>query len=146
MKKVLIAIILTVFFGSSCFAEGSASRFSAEEKTADALIEALVGKGTYEQVSRSFASELKEKLAEKEFALTKERIRKDFGKVKDVAIVVLNKQYHPEKGYSGVDELVYTGKISKEKHVRFIIAFGLENDTPKIIEYRIQIFGPENKK
>ena len=145
MNKILIAIVLTVFFSSSCFAGGIAGRFSAEEKTADALIEALVGKGTYEQISRSFGRELKEKLAEKEFALTKEQIRKDFGKVKDVAFVVLNKQYHPEKGYSGVDELIYVGTISKEKHARFIIAFGLENETPKIVEYRIQIFGSENK-
>ena len=72
-------------------------------------MDALTGSTGYEQVSKNFSKGLKEKLNAAAFAKVKEEIRKQVGAIKNVNFVVLNKQYDLQKGYNGIDELVYFG-------------------------------------
>ena len=62
MKKTLMALALSMAVSASCFAAGASGRFATEERTADALVDALTGSTGYEQVSKSFSQGLKEKL------------------------------------------------------------------------------------
>ena len=49
MKKTLMALALSMAVSASCFAAGASGRFATEEKTADALVDALTGSTGYEQ-------------------------------------------------------------------------------------------------
>ena len=104
MKKTLMALALSMAVSASCFAAGASGRFAAEERTADALVDALTGSTGYEQVSKNFSKGLKEKLNADAFTKVKEEIRKQVGAIKNVNFVVLNKQYDLQKGYNGIDE------------------------------------------
>ena len=106
MKKTLMALALSMAVSASCFAAGASGRFATEERTADALVDALTGSTGYEQVSKNFSKGLKEKLNAAAFTKVKEEIRKQVGAIKNVNFVVLNKQYDLQKGYNGIDELV----------------------------------------
>ena len=66
---------------ASCFAAGASGRFATEERTADALVDALTGSTGYEQVSKSFSQGLKEKLNAAAFTKVKEEIRKQVGAI-----------------------------------------------------------------
>ncbi|MER2139337.1 MAG: hypothetical protein ABS965_04340, partial [Succiniclasticum sp.] len=75
MKKMLLTALLALTVSASCFAEGAASRFAAEEKAADTLIAAITGSTvTYDAVSRSFSQGLKTNLPADKFAALKEEI------------------------------------------------------------------------
>lgn len=138
MKKFLITLFLTLAISASCFAEGAAGRFNAEEKAADALIAALTGNSvTYSAVSKNFSQGLKGKLNEQNFNATKDAIKKQVGAIKNINFVILNKQYDVQKGYSGVDELVYFGTITKDKFARIFVSFELENNAPKINGFQV---------
>ena len=102
MKKTLMALALSMAVSASCFAAGASGRFATEERTADALVDALTGSTGYEQVSKSFSQGLKEKLNAAAFTKVKEEIRKQVGAIKNVNFVVLNKQYDLQKGYNGI--------------------------------------------
>lgn len=144
MKRFLMTLFLTLAISASCFAEGAAGRFSAEEKAADALIAALTGDSvTYETVSKSFSQGLKKNLTAENFAKTKDAIKKQVGAIKNINFVILNKQYDVQKGYSGVDELVYFGTISKEKFARIYVFFALENNAPKLNAFQVTPIEPK---
>gem|GEM_PF-1049392 len=138
MKKLLMALCLTLLVSATCFAEGVASRFNAEEKAADALISGLIAGGTYEEASKGFSKELKAKLTADQFASMKRQLAKEIGKVKKADFILLNKQYSLDKGYNGIDELVYMGTVAKDKFARFFVAFALENNAPKIVEFQVR--------
>ena len=46
--------------------------------------------------------------------------------------VLLNKQFDLQKGYSGIDELVYFGTVSKEKFARIFVSFAEESGKPVV--------------
>ena len=73
MKKTLMALALSMAVSASCFAAGASGRFATEERTADALVDALTGSTGYEQVSKNFSKGLKEKLNADAFAKVKFR-------------------------------------------------------------------------
>ena len=99
MKKLLMALVLSLAVSASCFAAGASGRFAAEEKTADALVAALTGNGgNYEQVSKSFSKGLKEKLTAEQFAAVQAGIQKQVGAIKNPNFVLLNKQFDLQKG------------------------------------------------
>lgn len=142
MKKLLMALVLSLAVSASCFAAGASGRFAAEEKTADALVDALTGNTTYEQVSKSFSQGLKEKLPAATFTNVKNEIRKQVGAIKNVNFVVLNKQYDLQKGYSGVDELVYFGTVSKDKFARIFVSFAEENGKTVVTGFQVTPIEP----
>jgi len=147
MKKFLMALVLSLVVSASCFAAGASSRFAAEEKAADALITALIGNGgTYEQVSKSFSPALKAKLDAKQFAAVQDGIKKQVGTVKNPNFVLLNKQYDLQKGYSGVDELVYFGTVSKERFARIFVAFAEENGKPVVTGFQVTPIEPAKQQ
>lgn len=146
MKKFLLALFMTLMVSATCFAEGAASRFNTEEKAADALVAALVGNGTYEQVSKSFTGALREKVNAETFATVKNEIKKQVGNVKNVNFVILTKQYDLQKGYNGIDELVYFGTVSKDKFARIFVAFELENGAPKINGFQVTPIEPQKQE
>ena len=147
MKKFLMALVLSLAMSASCFAAGAAGRFAAEEKAADALIAALTGNGgTYEQVSKSFSQALKTKLTAQQFAAVQDGIKKQVGTIKNPSFVILNKQYNPEKGYSGVDELVYFGTVTKDKYARIFVSFIEENNAPKVIAFQVTPLEPAKQQ
>ena len=147
MKKFLMALVLSLVVSASCFAAGASSRFAAEEKAADALIAALIGNGgTYEQVSKSFSPALKAKLDAKQFAAVQDGIKKQVGTVKNPNFVLLNKQYDLQKGYSGVDELVYFGTVSKERFARIFVAFAEENGKPVVTGFQVTPIEPAKQQ
>ena len=147
MKKLLLALVLTFMMSASCFAAGAASRFNTEERAADALIAALTGNSaTYESVSKNFSQGLKTNLTAENFAKVKSEIRNQVGAIKDINFVLLNKQYNPQQGYSGVDELVYFGTVSKEKFARIFVSFALENNAPKINGFQVTPIEPKKQE
>ena len=138
MKKFLMTLLLSLTISASCFAAGAAGRFNAEEKAADALVAALTGgEATYAQVSKSFSRALKEKLTADNFTAVQNGVKKQIGTIKNTNLVLLNKQYDLQKGYSGVDELVYFGTVSKDKFARIYISFVEENGSPKVTAFQI---------
>ncbi len=138
MKKFLMTLLLSLTISASCFAAGAAGRFNAEEKAADALVAALTGgEATYAQVSKSFSQALKEKLTADNFTAVQNGVKKQIGTIKNTNLVLLNKQYDLQKGYSGVDELVYFGTVSKDKFARIYISFVEENGSPKVTAFQI---------
>ena len=132
-----MALFLTLAISANCFAEGAAGRFNAEEKMADSLITALTGSGTYEQVSKSFSQGLLKNLNAANFAAAKDAVKKQVGTIKNINFVILNKQYDVQKGYNGIDELVYFGSVNKDKFARIFISFELENNVPKINGFQV---------
>ena len=138
MKKMLLTALLALTISASCFAEGAASRFAAEEKAADTLISAITGSTvTYDAVSRSFRQGLKTNLTADKFAALKDEIKKQVGTIKNANFVLLNKPFNFEKGYNGADELVYIGSVAKDKFARIFIIFALENNAPKINGFQV---------
>ncbi len=138
MKKFLLTTLLALTVSTSCFAEGASGRFAAEEKAADALVASITGNAvTYDAVSKSFTQGLKNNLKAETFATMKEQIKKQVGTVKNANLVLLNKPYDPQKGYNGVDEMVYVGSVGKDKFARIIILFTLENNAPKINAFQV---------
>ena len=115
---------------ASCFAAGASGRFATEERTADALVDALTGSTGYEQVSKSFSQGLKEKLNAAAFT----------------NFVVLNKQYDLQKGYNGIDELVYFGTVSKEKFARIFVSFAEENGKPMVTGFQVTPIEPAKQQ
>ena len=147
MKKLLMALALSLAVSASCFAAGASGRFAAEEKTADALVAALIGNGgTYEQVSKSFSKGLKEKLTAEQFAAVQAGIKNQVGAIKNVNFVVLNKQYDLQKGYNGIDELVYFGTVSKEKFARIFVSFAEENGKPMVTGFQVTPIEPAKQQ
>lgn len=133
-----MTLLLSLTISASCFAAGAAGRFNAEEKAADALVAALTGgEATYAQVSKSFSQALKEKLTADNFTAVQNGVKKQIGTIKNTNLVLLNKQYDLQKGYSGVDELVYFGTVSKDKFARIYISFVEENGSPKVTAFQI---------
>lgn len=131
---------------ASCFAAGASGRFATEERTADALVDALTGSTGYEQVSKNFSKGLKEKLNADAFAKVKEEIRKQVGAIKNVNFVVLNKQYDLQKGYNGVDELVYFGTVNKEKFARIFVSFAEEGGKPMVTGFQVTPIEPAKQQ
>ena len=147
MKKFLVAMLLTLMISATCFAEGASGRFATEERAADALIAALTGNSvTYEEVSKNFSQGLKKNLTAENFTNVKNEIKKQVGNIKNVNFVILNKQYDVQKGYSGVDELVYFGTVSKDKFARIFIAFELEGNSPKINFFQVTPIEPRKQE
>ena len=147
MKKILMMLLLSLSISASCFAAGAAGRFSAEEKAADALVAALTGgEATYAQVSKSFSKALKEKLTAENFAAVQGGVKKQIGTIKNANLVLLNKQYDLQKGYSGVDELVYFGIVAKDKFARIFVSFVEENGLPKVIAFQVTPIVPQNNQ
>ena len=147
MKKFLMALVLSLAVSASCFAAGAAGRFAAEEKAAAALIAALTGNGGgYEQLRRSFSQALKAKLTAEQFAAVQAGIKKQVGTIKNPSFVILNKQYNPEKGYSGVDELVYFGTVAKDKFARIYVSFVEENSVPKVVAFQVSPLEAQKKE
>ena len=138
MKKFLLTALLALTISASCFAEGAAGRFTAEEKAADTLIAAITGSTvTYDAASRSFSQGLKAKLPADQFTALKDNIKKQVGTIKNPNFILLNKPFNFEKGYNGADELVYIGSVAKDKFARIIVIFGLENNAPKITAFQV---------
>jgi len=138
MKKILLTALLALTISTSCFAAGAAGRFAAEEKAADALIAAITGSTVnYDTASRGFSQGLKTKLPADKFAAMKDEIKKQVGTIKDSNFVLLNKPFNFEKGYSGADELIYIGSVSKDKFARIAVIFALENNAPKITGFQV---------
>ena len=147
MKKVLMTLLLSLAVSASCFAAGAAGRFSTEEKAADALVAALTGgEATYAQVSKNFSKALKEKLTAENFANVQNGIKKQIGTIKNANLVLLNKQYDLQKGYSGVDELVYFGTVTKDKFARIYVSFIEENGGPKVIAFQVTPIEPQKRE
>ena len=145
MKKILMMLLLSLSISASCFAAGAAGRFSAEEKAADALVAALTGgEATYAQVSKSFSKALKEKLTAENFAAVQDGVKKQIGTIKN--LVLLNKQYDLQKGYSGVDELVYFGTVSRDKFARIFVSFVEENGSPKVVAFQVSPIEPQKNE
>lgn len=146
MKKLLMALVLSMVISATCFAEGAAGRFTAEEKMADSLVAALTGNSvTYETISKSFSQGLKKNLTAQNFAAAKDAIKKQVGAIKNVNFVLLNKQYDVQKGYSGIDELVYFGTVSKERFARIYVSFEMENNAPKLNGFQVTPVEPEKQ-
>lgn len=140
-------LLLSLSISASCFAAGAAGRFSAEEKAADALVAALTGgEATYAQVSKSFSKALKEKLTAENFAAVQGGVKKQIGTIKNANLVLLNKQYDLQKGYSGVDELVYFGTVAKDKFARIFVSFVEENGSPKVTAFQVTPIVPQNNQ
>ena len=138
MKKMLLTAFLALTISTSCFAEGAAGRFAAEEKAADTLIAAITGSTVnYDAASRGFSQGLKTKLPADKFAAMKNEIKKQVGTIKNPNFVLLNKPYNFEKGYNGADELVYIGSVAKDKFARIIVIFALENNAPRITAFQV---------
>ncbi|MBR4907493.1 MAG: hypothetical protein IKZ43_00525 [Acidaminococcaceae bacterium] len=138
MKKILLTALLALTISASCFAEGAAGRFAAEEKAADTLIAAITGSTvTYDAASRDFSQGLKTKLPADKFTALKDSVKKQVGTIKNPNFVLLNKPYNFEKGYNGADELVYIGSVAKDKFARIIVIFALENNAPKITAFQV---------
>ncbi len=147
MKKILMMLLLSLTISASCFAAGAAGRFGAEEKAADTLVAALTGgEATYAQVSKNFSKALKEKLTEKNFAAVQDGVKKQIGTIKNANLVVLNKQYDLQKGYSGVDELVYFGTVAKNKFARIYVSFIEENGSPKVTAFQVSPIEPQKNE
>ena len=146
MKKILMTLLLSLTISASCFAAGAAGRFNAEEKAADALVAALTGGNvSYGQVSKSFSQALKGKLTAENFAAVQNGIKKQIGAIKNPNLVLFNKQYDLQKGYSGVDELVYLGTVTKDKYARIFISFVEENGGPKVTAFQVSPIEPQKK-
>lgn len=138
MKKLLMALILSLAVSTSCFAAGVSGRFAAEEKAADALVAALIGNGgTYEQVSKSFSQPFKAKYTAEQFDSLKKEIKSKVGKIKNPNFVQLIKEYSFQKGYNGTDVLIYLGAIDSEKCARVAIVFSEENNAPKVVSIHV---------
>lgn len=138
MKKMLLTALLALTISTTCFAEGAAGRFAAEEKAADTLIAAITGSTVnYDAASRGFSQGLKKNLPADKFDAMKSEVAKQVGKIKNPNFVLLNKPYNFEKGYNGVDELVYIGSVAKDKFARIIVLFALENNAPKITAFQV---------
>ena len=147
MKKILMMLLLSLSISASCFAAGAAGRFSAEEKAADALVAALTGgEATYAQVSKNFSKALKEKLTAENFKTVQDGVKKQIGTIKNTNLVLLNKQYDLQKGYSGVDELVYFGTVSKDKFARIFVSFVEENGSPKVVAFQVSPIEPQKNE
>ena len=147
MKKILMMLLLSLTVSASCFAAGAAGRFNAEEKAADALVAALTGgEATYTQVSKSFSKALKEKLTAENFKTVQDGVKKQIGTIKNANLVLLNKQYDLQKGYSGVDELVYFGTVSRDKFARIFVSFTEENGLPKITAFQVTPIVPQKNE
>ena len=146
MKKTLMALALSMAVSASCFAAGASSRFAAEEKAADALIAALVGNGTYEQVSKTFGESVKAKISKAEqFVALKNDVKNKIGVIKNPNFVQLAKGYDLQKGYNGVDSLVYLGTITKDKYARLYVTFADENNTLKIVDFGVNLLNIQQK-
>ena len=138
MKKFLAALVMSLAISASCFAAGAAKNFATEEKDSDELIDALVGNTvTYEQVSKHFSAGLKKNLTAENFAEMKKQIKDQVGNVKEVNFVTFVKQYNPQSGYNNVEELLYIGTVNKTKFARFVVAFALENNSPKVASFQV---------
>lgn len=138
MKKILLTAFLALTISTSCFAEGAAGRFAAEEKAADTLIASIIGNTVnYDAASRGFSQGLKKNLPADKFAAMKDAIKKQVGTIKNPNFVLLNKPFNFEKGYNGADELVYMGSVAKDKFARIIVIFALENNAPKITAFQV---------
>ena len=138
MKKILLTALLALTISSSCFAEGAAGIFAAEEKAADAMIEAITGSAvTYDAASRGFSQGLKKNLPADKFTALKNDIKAKIGTIKNPNFVQMIKAYNFEKGYTGVDQLIYIGSIAKDKFAQINIVFALENKVPKIVNFQV---------
>ena len=102
--------------------------------------------GTYEQVSKSFSQGLKEKLDAKQFAAVQAGVKNQVGAIKNPAFVLLNKQYDLQKGYSGIDELVYFGTVSKDKFARIFVSFAEENGKPVVTGFQVTPIEPAKQQ
>lgn len=138
MKKMLLTTLLALTISSSCFAAGAAGIFAAEEKAADAMIAAVTGSTvTYDAASRSFSQGLKTNLPADKFAVLKNDIKTKIGAIKNPSLVQMVKAYNFEKGYTGVDQLIYIGSVTKDKFAQINIVFVMENKVPKIVNFQV---------
>jgi len=138
MKKMLLTALLALTISASCFAEGAASRFAAEEKAADAMIAAITGSTvTYDAASRGFSQGLKKNLPADKFTALKNDIKTKIGTIKNPNFVQMVKAYNFEKGYTGVDQLIYIGSVTKDKFAQINIVFAMENNAPKIVNFQV---------
>ena len=136
MKKILVAALATMAISTSCFAAGAAGNFGKEEKAADLFVEALTGTTTtYAQASKGFSSELGKQLTEANFDALKKQIGEKIGKIDSTSFVAYNKGYDLKKGYSGMEELIYLGKLRGDKYARISVVFIIENNVPKIADF-----------
>lgn len=136
MKKIVVAALATMAISASCFAAGASGNFSKEEKAADLFVEALTGTTTtYAQASKGFSSGLSKELTETNFGALKKQIGEKIGKIDSTSFVAYNKGYDLQKGYSGLEELIYLGKLRGDKYARISVVFIIENNVPKIANF-----------
>ena len=147
MKKILIPFIASLAISASCFAAGATQRLGAEEKAADAVVEALTGNSvTYETISKSFTASLKQRLTAEAFANMKKQVKEKIGTVKNINFVTFTRQYSLKDGYNNIDDLLYFGSAGKDKFARFVIHFVEENGALKVVGFDVSPINVENKQ
>ena len=138
MKKVLTGLFAAMAISASCFAAGASGTFAKEEKAADGFVEALTGNTvTYAQVSKNFNAELVKNFTAAQFETLKKQVNEKIGKINKADFVGYNKGFNLNKGYNGMEELIYLASIKGNKHARISVVFIQENGAPKIASFVI---------
>ncbi len=143
MKKLIVTLltVLTLAFSANCFAAGVAGDFSKQEKAADLLVSALTGgTATYTQVSGNFNADLKKAFNEQTFAEMQKQVKAQVGRIKDATFVDYKKGFDLQKGYNGVSEMIYIGKVGGNKYAQINVLFGEEKGKPAIVNFVINPF------
>ena len=118
MKKIILVLTMMLSLGMASlgFASPASDLLSQEENAVTKMVALLQGKGTYEEVSGSFAPELKKNFPETAVANLQRGVKTQLGSISDVKLARLDK-------FPTADRLIYLGKAQKAPNVQLVFVF-----------------------
>lgn len=129
MKKIflLLAMVLMVSLTSICSASNG-KLLDAEE----ALVNKFLLSSNYSAVTEIMTDEMKQDFTADTYKNFKEQIAKDFGKIKDNRLLVV------EKG-NNADMLMYQAAYEKMPAVRLAFVFTITNEKPLLNKFMLAL-------
>lgn len=115
-------------FIGSCFASPASDLLAKEEKISVKVIEVFAGNGEYSSISKHFTKERLEKTNSLAFRKIKASINNNFGKLKDVKLIALEK-------FDKNDRLTYLASYTKTKVVKVILLYNVNGKNSKLQDF-----------
>lgn len=129
MKKIVMILtaVFTMAFASICMAADGAD-LNKQQNTAETFVKAFsYSVPSYNEFTKGFDAQLKEKFDEKAYASLQEQVKDKFGRMKEA-------KFYSFQRFDQSDRITYIAAFSKEKIVAINLAFNKDN---KMVDFAL---------
>lgn len=130
MKKIIAVLTMIFMFGfiGTCFASPASNLLAKEEKVSIKIVETFSGNGQYASISKDFTKERLQKTDSLVFRKIKASVSKNFGKLKELKLVALEK-------FDKNDRLTYLASYTKAKVVKVVLVYNVNGKNVKLNDF-----------